>query len=201
MPKESPESYKVFRVSHGRSAGRFVLRHRHAGFRNWRNSGIEWETKEQVISLFERMMPNSSQAWVPLLKDAPVGQAVILPSMANGCRYCGDPLFRFNGDWCADKRGNPTFCPMGPIDTKNPTARFHAPRDLSWHAAVKTAGDEDWVYNGMRFATKEEADAYAKDLAWRWTAVLGVEVSQTVGLANYKWADGKAVALVEGGAR
>lgn len=28
-----------------------------------------------------------------------------------------------------------------------------------------------WCGNGMRFATREEAETYARDLEWRWTAV------------------------------
>jgi hypothetical protein len=28
-----------------------------------------------------------------------------------------------------------------------------------------------WIPNGLRFATREAAEAYAADLAWRWTAV------------------------------
>lgn len=28
-----------------------------------------------------------------------------------------------------------------------------------------------WTSNLLRFATREEAEAYAKDLTWRWTSV------------------------------
>ncbi len=41
----------------------------------------------------------------------------------------------------------------------------------SWKVGVKTAGDADWVYNSLRFPTKEQADAYGRDLWSRWTAV------------------------------
>ena len=44
-----------------------------------------------------------------------------------------------------------------------------APR--SWKVGVKTAGDSDWVYNALRFPTKEQADAYGRELWSRWTAV------------------------------
>lgn len=41
----------------------------------------------------------------------------------------------------------------------------------SWKVGVKTSGDSDWGFNGLRFRTMDEAVAYAHDLAWRWTAV------------------------------
>ncbi len=44
-----------------------------------------------------------------------------------------------------------------------------APR--SFKAGVKTPGDRDWVSNGLRFRTQGAAEAYAIDLASRWTAV------------------------------
>jgi len=43
---------------------------------------------------------------------------------------------------------------------------------MSWKPAVQTAGDGDkWSYNSLVFATKEEAEMWAGDLAMRWTAV------------------------------
>jgi hypothetical protein len=42
---------------------------------------------------------------------------------------------------------------------------------LSYKVGVKTAGDRDWNSNGIRFASSAEAEAYAIDLACRWTAV------------------------------
>jgi hypothetical protein len=32
-------------------------------------------------------------------------------------------------------------------------------------------GSGKWVPNGLTFATLAEAEKYARDLAWRWTAV------------------------------
>jgi hypothetical protein len=49
----------------------------------------------------------------------------------------------------------------------------------SWKAGVKTSGDRDWVYNGLRFKTKEEAEAYVSDLSMRWTAVQETHVEQS----------------------
>jgi len=41
----------------------------------------------------------------------------------------------------------------------------------SFKVGVLTAGDRDWVSNGLRFATTAAAEAYGADLAMRWTAV------------------------------
>ena len=51
---------------------------------------------------------------------------------------------------------------------KSPIAE---PGPKSWKAGVKTSGDTDWVYNSLRFKTKEEAETYVSDLSARWTAV------------------------------
>ena len=39
---------------------------------------------------------------------------------------------------------------------------------VSWKPEVNTAGE--WTGNGMRFATKEEAERWGKSLLARWTA-------------------------------
>jgi hypothetical protein len=41
----------------------------------------------------------------------------------------------------------------------------------SYKVGVKTQGDKDWVSNGLRFKTEEDAKAYGQDLFCRWTAV------------------------------
>ena len=46
----------------------------------------------------------------------------------------------------------------------------------SYKVAVKTSTDKEWVSNGLRFKTKEQALTYAKDLFARWTAVKEYEV-------------------------
>ena len=46
----------------------------------------------------------------------------------------------------------------------------------SFKVGVKTAGDRTWNYNGRRFATREQAEAYGLDLAMRWTAVREYEI-------------------------
>jgi hypothetical protein len=41
----------------------------------------------------------------------------------------------------------------------------------SYKVGVKTPGDRDWNSNGLRFASAADAEVYAVDLAYRWTAV------------------------------
>ena len=40
-----------------------------------------------------------------------------------------------------------------------------------YRVGIKTAGDTEWVYNGLSFETHEDAKEYALDLSARWTAV------------------------------
>jgi hypothetical protein len=47
---------------------------------------------------------------------------------------------------------------------------------MSYKAEVIADGSGKWVGNMLRFATADEAEAYAKDLAWRWTAVRDTRV-------------------------
>jgi hypothetical protein len=42
---------------------------------------------------------------------------------------------------------------------------------MSWKAEVIADGSGKWCSNALRFATREEAEVYLRDLAWRWTAV------------------------------
>jgi hypothetical protein len=60
----------------------------------------------------------------------------------------------------------------------------HTETPASYKAGVKTAGDTDWVYNGLRFATEEQAKDYAIDLAWRWTSVNDWTVTPSDELVN-----------------
>ena len=46
----------------------------------------------------------------------------------------------------------------------------------SFKVGIKTAGDTNWGYNALRFPTASAAEAYALDLALRWTAVREWEV-------------------------
>jgi hypothetical protein len=42
---------------------------------------------------------------------------------------------------------------------------------MSFAVEVIADGSGQFVGNGMRYATREEAEASARDLAWRWTLV------------------------------
>lgn len=42
---------------------------------------------------------------------------------------------------------------------------------MSWKAEVIADSSGQWVPNGLRFATKRQAEDYAKDLMWRWSLV------------------------------
>jgi hypothetical protein len=50
---------------------------------------------------------------------------------------------------------------------------------MSYAAEVIADSTGNWVGNGLRFATKEEAEAYALDLQWRWTAVRDIRVVES----------------------
>jgi hypothetical protein len=42
---------------------------------------------------------------------------------------------------------------------------------MLWKAEVIADNSGEWCSNGLRFASRAEADNYARDLAWRWIAV------------------------------
>ena len=49
----------------------------------------------------------------------------------------------------------------------------------SWKAEVIADSSGKWCGNQLRFASKEEAQAYVSDLAWRWTAVRDIRVVES----------------------
>ena len=52
-----------------------------------------------------------------------------------------------------------------------------------------------WNTNALRFATREEAEAYARDLYSRWTLCEGHCAQESEDEVNYAWVDGRAVRL------
>lgn len=68
---------------------------------------------------------------------------------------------------------------------------------MSWKTAVKVSGEPDWSYNALRFATKEEAEAYGEDLANRWVLVREVEAQEDDEPVNYQFVNGILHELVE----
>jgi hypothetical protein len=71
---------------------------------------------------------------------------------------------------------------------------------MSWKPEVQVAGEGDkWCRNGLAFATKEEAEANAKDLMYRWLLVTACRAVESDEPVNYQWVDGKLVAVVPAG--
>lgn len=50
---------------------------------------------------------------------------------------------------------------------------------------VQTDNSGKWYGNALRFATEAEADAYAADLAMRWTLVRDIRVVESADPVNY----------------
>ncbi len=73
---------------------------------------------------------------------------------------------------------------------------------MSFKPVVKTGSDPKWYDNALRFATKEEAELSARDLAGRWMLVTDWSTQESDDPVNYKIVDGvmSAVEPVTGGA-
>ncbi len=56
---------------------------------------------------------------------------------------------------------------------------------MSYQAMVKVTGELGYTANGLRFATRAEAEAYAADLYSRWTAVQQTRVDKSADPINY----------------
>lgn len=62
---------------------------------------------------------------------------------------------------------------------------------MSWKAEVLASGETTWATNGLCFASKEEAEKYARDLFSRWTAVKEFRVTEFSNeQVNYTFKDG-----------
>ena len=66
---------------------------------------------------------------------------------------------------------------------------------MSWRMVFIADNSGQWVTNGQRFATKEEAEANVADLAMRWTLVRETAVEKCDDPVNYRWIDGKLCSL------
>jgi hypothetical protein len=55
----------------------------------------------------------------------------------------------------------------------------------------------EWAGNALRFATKEEAEANAMNLMWRWTLASDVRVDESDDPVNYRWVNGQLEAVKE----
>ena len=65
----------------------------------------------------------------------------------------------------------------------------------SFKEEVIADGSKEWVSNGLRFMTKDEADAYGKDLKWRWLSVREVRTVVSSDTPNYSYKDGTLTQL------
>jgi hypothetical protein len=52
-----------------------------------------------------------------------------------------------------------------------------------------------WTGNGLRFATREEAQANVENLMQRWFAVREIRVVESDDVPNYRWVEGKLEAV------
>jgi hypothetical protein len=50
---------------------------------------------------------------------------------------------------------------------------------MSFKAEVIADNTGQWVGNGLRFASRAEAEAYVRDLEWRWTSVRDTRVIES----------------------
>jgi hypothetical protein len=57
-------------------------------------------------------------------------------------------------------------------------------------------GDGEWNGNALRFETEAEALANVRDLYSRWTLVKETRVVSSTDAVNYRWVDGRLVAVV-----
>lgn len=71
---------------------------------------------------------------------------------------------------------------------------------MSFKPVVKTGSDPKWYDNALRFATKEEAELSARDLANRWMLVTDYSAQESGDPVNYKIVDGVMSRVEEGGA-
>lgn len=66
---------------------------------------------------------------------------------------------------------------------------------MSWKPEIIVHGENSWVANGMRFATKEEAFENASHLALRWMAVRDFRAAPSDDPVNYTFTSGKLQSL------
>ena len=62
---------------------------------------------------------------------------------------------------------------------------------MSYAAEVIADNSGKFVGNALRFATREEAEAYARDLFSRWTLVRETRVVESTDPVNYTFKNGK----------
>jgi hypothetical protein len=68
---------------------------------------------------------------------------------------------------------------------------------MAWKPEVIADDTGNWYGNGLRFATKEEAEANVFDLMMRWTEVRDTRVVECNDRVNYRWVPGKGLANID----
>jgi hypothetical protein len=66
---------------------------------------------------------------------------------------------------------------------------------MAWKPEVIADSSGKWNGNALRFATREEAEANARDLAMRWTLVREFRATECDDPVNYRWINGKLEAV------
>lgn len=67
----------------------------------------------------------------------------------------------------------------------------------SWKPEVIADSTGQWSGNALRFATKQEAEEYVRDLMMRWMAVRETRVIESEDPVNYRWDNGRLTAVEE----
>jgi hypothetical protein len=68
---------------------------------------------------------------------------------------------------------------------------------VSWKPEVIADSSGEWCGNGLRFATKEEAEANVLDLSMRWFLVRDTRAVESEDPVNYRWVPGKGLEAVD----
>lgn len=66
---------------------------------------------------------------------------------------------------------------------------------MSFKPEVIADSSGKWSGNALRFATHAEAEAYVKDLFYRWSLVTDTRVIESEEPVNYSWSDGRLTSI------
>jgi hypothetical protein len=67
----------------------------------------------------------------------------------------------------------------------------------SFKPGVFVSGESQPVFNGVRFATRDEAEQYGHDLAGRWILVERTVVEESDDPVNYEWIEDHGMVFIE----
>jgi hypothetical protein len=68
----------------------------------------------------------------------------------------------------------------------------------SWKTEVIADSSGKWAGNGLRFETRDEAQAYVSDLMDRWSSVRGWRTVESQDPVTHRFAAGRAVEIKHG---